>query len=135
MIYTLKQWEKEEKIRRLSYHPHYGSCRLPCPNCKVIGFYAPREDDGGRKYRGCKFCGFWQEVDGGEPYGGEPYRCIALHCESCGIYDWTQPKEEKDFKPCEICGLKYKKFKWAIDYPKHLFWQLKQKFEKCTVHK
>jgi len=127
MIYTLKEWEKEMKMNRACSCPGLGSCLIPCPWCKIIGFYGPRIV-GERKYRACKFCGWWQEID-----NGEPYRCIALYCESCGIYDWTQPKEEKDFKPCEKCGLKYKKFQWAIDYPEHPFWDRKREIYK--IHK
>lgn len=128
MIYTLGQWGEEMKIALLSYHQPYGSCRLPCPGCGVIGFYSPREV-GNRKYRACKFCGFWQEVD-----NGEPYRCIALYCSSCNIYDWTQPKEEKDFKSCEKCGSKYKKATWAVNNLGHPFWEIKKIIKSCKIH-
>lgn len=133
MEYSLEQWKKEAVIMINSCrHSKAGSCVIACPSCKTFGFYAPRyaptgnqEKDNnleGRKYRGCKFCGFWQEVD-----NGEPYRCIALRCDTCGIDDWTQPKEEKDFKSCQKCHSKYKRGKWAIDNPEHIFWKERDK--------
>ena len=127
MTYTLKQWEEENGIVQSSYHPHYGSCRLPCPNCKVIGFYAPRGDAEGRKYRACKFCGFWQEVD------GEPYRYEAVLCPDCGCFDWHI---KFTGQVCNNCGgVNKTRCPWAIDCLSHPFWQLKQQFEKCTIHK
>jgi hypothetical protein len=33
-----------------------------CPHCGRTGFYGPRSAGSTRRYRGCKFCGFWQNV-------------------------------------------------------------------------
>jgi hypothetical protein len=32
----------------------------PCPSCGRTGFYGPRRADDDRRYRLCKFCGFYQ---------------------------------------------------------------------------
>ena len=129
MTYTSEQWGKEMVRVQLCNHSKLGSCLIPCPWCNIIGFYSPRVARE-RKYRACKFCGWWQEVD-----GGEPYRCIALYCDACGIYDWTQPKEEKDFKFCEKCKQQYKTFLWAIDYPEHPFWEGKKELYRMHNYK
>lgn len=45
-----------------------GTCLL-CPKCKAVGFYAARfNPSNNQRYRMCKFCGFWQEVNGIEEY-------------------------------------------------------------------
>lgn len=137
MTYTLKDWEKEEEIRKISYHEPWGSCRLPCPNCRVVGFYAPRGDNEGRRYRACKFCGFWQEARGKvfDKRGGEPYRCEAVLCPDCGIFDWhiNFVGQACNNKNCK--GTNKTKCPWAIDCLAHPFWQIKRELEKCTKHK
>ena len=86
--YTEEQWEEEmRKMRFCGGHQAFGSCNLECPSCHEIGFYSPREiKSESRKYRACKWCGFWQEAVGPvfDHRGGDPYLgSIRIH-KSCG---------------------------------------------------
>jgi len=80
--YTEKQWGKEMQLAEFcGRHSPLGSCNLECPSCHEAGFYGPRkiENDKGeiaRKYRACKWCGFWQEAWGDvfDTKGGDAYR-------------------------------------------------------------
>jgi len=131
--YTESQWEEDMRLNKFcSKHPNwfYSGCTIPCPNCQSLGFYGPKvtvnETTGEiiRRYRGCKFCGFWQDVG-----KGKSYWCIALYCSSCDSYDWTAPKEEQDYKSCK-CRAQYKKINWASDDPNHVFHKLKEMMDK-----
>jgi hypothetical protein len=132
--YTERQWEEEMKAPLIllpSGQVFPFGRALPCPQCKTIGFYGPRhspsEGEIIRKYRACKFCGFWQEASGEvfDQKGGEPYRCIAVYCEKCrNNYDWRVPWA---FEPggCQKCHAELKRTVWASDDPKHPFRTLK----------
>ncbi len=130
--YTIVQWEEDMRLNKFcGKHPNwfYSGCTIPCPNCHSIGFYGPKVTTNNvgeiiRRYRACKFCGFWQETD-----GTKPYRCIALYCGTCGSYDWTAPKEEEDYKNCPKCKSKYTKIEWASDNPNHAFHNLKKQMD------
>ena len=131
MMYTTSQWEKEMDLNKFcGKHPNwfYSGCTIPCPSCQSVGFYGPKRTENEitkeitRRYRACKFCGLWQEVN------GEPYRCIALYCNSCVAFDWTAPKDEKDYKDCK-CGSKYKKTVWASDDQNHPFHKMKEQID------
>lgn len=132
MIFSEAEWKKEmDQVSFCGKHPNwfYSTCTISCPNCHSLGFYGPKMTVNEakeiiRKYRACKFCGFWQEVD-----DGEPYRCIALYCGSCGAYDWTTPKGEEDYKSCGQCSSKNVKIDWASDNPEHAFWKLKKQMD------
>lgn len=129
--YAENHWEEEMRLNKFcGKHPNwfYSGCTIPCPNCKSVGFYGPKvtENDAGeviRRYRACKFCGFWQEAD-----GSDPYRCIALYCRACDSYDWTAPKDEKDYKSCK-CGSRYKRIEWALDDQNHKFHICKKRMD------
>ena len=75
-----------------------------------------------RKYRACKFCGFWQEAAGEvwKERGGKPYRCVHIACKMCGIFDWKVPWG-KDFGKCPKCSKEFQKIDWAVDNPSHYF--------------
>jgi len=76
----------------------------PCPGCGRTGFYGPRQADDDRRYRLCKFCGFYEEV------GAEPAQCRAtVHgCSSwptvagASYIWWVQPEETR--YSCPYCG-------------------------------
>lgn len=133
--YSIDQWEKDiENNRFCGKHPNWfhSGCNLECPRCHSFGFYGPKEsfDSKGkrdRKYRACKFCGFWQDIWGNvfNERGSEPYRCIHVCCGKCGIYDWKVPWAEELGK-CEKCGDPFQKIKWAVDDPKHTFLKNKE---------
>ena len=133
--YTEKDWEDEMKSNFFcGKHLPLGSCSLLCPQCKTLGFYGPRgSSSSGRKYRACKFCGFWQEAWGNffNEHGGGPYRCIAVYCDKCGYFDWQDPWAEGGFKHCPKCGAEMKKIDWASDDPKHHFHKIKEQMDKA----
>ncbi|KKS10957.1 MAG: hypothetical protein A3J30_00095 [Candidatus Wildermuthbacteria bacterium RIFCSPLOWO2_02_FULL_47_9c] len=128
--YTEEQWVEEMKAPGVLITPTFGYGRtLPCPNCKTVGFYGPRADDlvkTTRKYRACKYCGFWQEAFGPiwEETQGEAYRCTAVHCTKCGIYDWRVPWADR-FGDCETCKIPLQETQWAFDEPDHPFRKIK----------
>lgn len=87
-IYTPDEWNKEMHLGIFcNRHAPFGSCNLECPTCHEVGFYGPREiKNEDRKYRACKWCGFWQEAAGKvfDHRGGEPYRGIIISHKNCG---------------------------------------------------
>ncbi len=133
--YTEKHWEDEKNSNVFcGRHAPLGGCSLPCPQCKTLGFYGPRASKNSegkitRKYRACKFCGFWQEAWGDvrnkNKIGGKPYRCIAVFCETCKRYDWQVPWAS-ELKSCSTCLKKMKEIKWASDDPHHPFHTLEE---------
>src|SRR2546428_6900343 len=75
-----------------------------CPGCGRMGFYGPRKTDDDRRYRLCKFCGFYQEPD------VEPTQCRAT-VHGCATWPvvagapyiwWVQP-DENEYR-CPQCG-------------------------------
>ena len=80
-----------------------------------------------RKYRACKYCGFWQEAAGSvwEETQGKAYRCIAVHCSRCGRYDWRVPWAER-LGDCETCKIPLEETKWASDDSAHPFNEAKR---------
>ena len=141
--FTEKEWEEEmKKSYFCRKHWPTGSCTMPCPNCKTVGFYGPRgrEDESGnvpRKYRACKFCGFWQEAFGPiyDERGGKPYRCVMVKCFHCHThdyaYDWRLPWQD-DWGECEDCKSKLKQVSWPTEDPTHPFHQWK--VEMIRIH-
>ncbi len=139
MKYTEKQWEEEMKISLSSFcggqHWPAGSCTIPCPRCGTVGFYGPRgSSSNGRKYRACKFCGFWQEAWGSvyDERGGKPYRCITVYCDKCqtsNTYNWHLPETQK-FGYCPRCHTELKKTKWASDNSSHPFHKIKEQMDR-----
>ncbi len=133
--YTEKQWEEEMRLDKFcGQHPNWfhSGCSLQCPKCRSVGFYGPKVtvNNAGeitRKYRACKFCGFWQEAWGSvwNERGGEPYRCIAFYCDKCKSFDWRFPWTDR-LERCTNCHTEIKKIKWASDDPNHYFHKLKE---------
>ena len=136
--YTEDQWFAEMQAPGIVISLPNGSSWsfgtiLPCPQCKTVGFYGPRkyplEGEVKRKYRACKFCGFWQEAWGFvyDRRGGDHYRCIALRCtnKNCNAFNYT---ENNLNKLCENkkCKSKTKISKWPSDDPNHEFQEYKE---------
>lgn len=130
--YIEEQWEKEMQMMSALYcgkHHNFGlgCCLLPCPRCNTFGFYGPRVlyENGEiiRKYRACKFCGLWQEAFGKDKnaHGGKAYRCVAVFCDFCGIYNWQTPWGGFEPGGCPRCHKKTIRINWASDDPNHLF--------------
>jgi len=131
--YIEKQWEEETSLSE--YHIQclrwgLGSCTLRCPECKTLGFYNPREDkNSGRKYRACKFCGFWQEVSGKifTERGSQPYRCAMIYCDKCRVYNWMLPWAK--IGNCKECGNFYREVRWPSDDPDHPYNKIKEQMD------
>lgn len=134
--YTEEQWAEDVNLNEFcGLHKNWFSsgCTIPCPNCKTVGFYGPKQDpeeNPTRKYRACKFCGFWQEAWGNyiDKIGEAPYRCIAVRCEKCQVYDWRAPL---DFYlgSCPNCKEQMTKIEWASDDPNHAFHKKKEEMD------
>jgi len=150
-VYNEKQWEEEMKSPGIMIHFSSGmkfsfGSSLPCPQCETVGFYGPRisySSNGTveRKYRACKFCGFWQEVSGGifkeRPETANPYRCIAVYCEKCGKdgeifgFNWRLPWTDGP-GCCPDCKTERRDIKWASDDLNHPYQKLKEQIIKMT---
>jgi len=89
--YTFSDWRREDSALKGGGDPQ------PCPCCRRRGFYAPRADDEARRYRACKFCGFWQDVE------KEPHEIIRYECRDADHWmaDWKEPHEAWQ---CPRCG-------------------------------
>ncbi len=97
MPYTEADWTAE--IRERERGGPY-----PCPACEHRGFYGPRSDESGRRYRLCNFCGFMQNV-------GEAYVDMRPCIHNCGkvkslagapYVTWVRPEQTRYL--CEFCG-------------------------------
>lgn len=75
-----------------------------CPICERTGFYGPRDDGAGRRYRKCVYCGLLQNV------GEAPVQLRAC-VHDCGavptvagtpMITWVEP--DKNFYTCDGCG-------------------------------
>lgn len=128
--FTEKEWEEEMRQNRFcGRHDNWfhSGCFLECPSCGSRGFYGPKGSyEKGRKYRACKFCGFWQEASGPihDARGGKPYRCVMVTCPHCSGYDWRLPWED-DWGECEDCKSKLKQVSWPTEDSTHPFHQAK----------
>lgn len=128
--YTEKEWGEEwdTLLAEPCRHSNLGSCWMACLSCKTVGFFGPRiiQNQMGeitRKYRACKFCGFWQEAFGGvyDERGGTPYRCKMLFCPDCKVYNWKVPWAE-GLGHCDNCKKEnVKEVAWPSDDPNHPF--------------
>ena len=67
LVYTAENWERESYALFVER-----SDPAPCPECGRTGFFGPRARDPGRKFRACRFCGFWQVV------GQSPIRLVPM---------------------------------------------------------
>ena len=91
--YTIDHHNLEIKINKLGRG-------LICPWCEIGGEYGPRDAKQARKYRACKNCGIFQNVDGLKE------QARLAHCPDCGVGSWTL---NKDGKECDKCH-RYIKF-------------------------
>jgi hypothetical protein len=97
--YTEQQWEDESyALLAERADPSH------CPSCGLTGFFGPRARDGGKKFRECRFCGFYQGV------GQQPARrrAVAHKCEEWpevagAPYIWWIPADERWYV-CNFCG-------------------------------
>ena len=80
---TASVWEAEDRALKRGDDPP------PCPRCRRRGFYAPRFAPPFRRYRACKFCGFWQSMD------RPAHRIIRYECirPDHRYADWKEPQE------------------------------------------
>ena len=136
--YGEDEWQQEMDFVQVHGGFQLGST-IRCPVCSALGFYGPRlekrRDDVDRRYRACKFCGFWQEVTGyvHREKGGTPYRCIMVSCARCGSYDWKVPWDIQD-KLCGRCGTAMLEVKWPNEEPTHPFSVWRKALERSNPH-
>ena len=94
--------------------------RLRCPECGSPANYQPhaveRDDGSTRLYRGCKRCGFWQDV------GESPYRCyLAMHL--CQGTPQARPIPVGETWNCEDCEAHISQ-QHAVPWPRTGRWDL-----------
>mgnify|MGYP001565589663 FL=1 len=89
--YTLKDWKMEMSLAKKG-------AIIICPWCERGSQYGARVAES-RKYRACKYCGIFQNIDGFKE------QARLAKC-SCGNGSWTLNKEGKN---CDLCN-KYIKF-------------------------
>jgi hypothetical protein len=133
MTYTNADWDKE-------YLAIFSSRTAPplCPGCGRSGFYGPRQA-GDRRYRLCKFCGFYEAVD------AEVIQCRAtVHgCPSWprvagAAYVWWVHPQETEYR-CPYCGTMVEvatvRTKRPAEDASHPWWQVPQNlsFEEATA--
>lgn len=107
--YTLEDWQRELQTLQANGDPP------PCPRCRRRGFYEPKWAPPDRRYRACKFCGFWHDV------GKSPREIIRYECRSADHWaaDWKAPTESWT---CSVCGRTYspeQRVPWPVDDPTH----------------
>ncbi len=134
----IEQWDEELKAEPVGFQNTatgkffaLGSV-LPCPVCETVGFYAarryPREGAPIRKYRACKYCGFWQEVwgNGYNDRGSIAEFYLHLRCtnEQCMEYGWTRDNRNKSCD-VEICKSRTEVVDTPFKDPKHPYRMLK----------
>jgi hypothetical protein len=101
-----------------------------CPQCRRSGFYGPREAEGSRRYRACKFCGFWQDV-GGPPVTNQPtvHGCEQWPEVAGAAYIWWVRPDETTYT-CPYCGAEVRVEEALITAPandsSHPWWQVPQ---------
>ena len=102
---TATQWEAEDRALKRGADPQ------PCPRCARRGFYAPRFAPPWRRYRACKFCGFWQEM------GRPPHKIIRYECvrPDHRYADWKEPQE---WWTCPACQSRYSPAQ-SVPWPVH----------------
>ena len=99
LSYTEEDWESD------SYDLYAErSDPAPCPDCGRTGFFGPRAQDPGLKFRACRFCGFTQEVD----HAPVRYLPTAHDCDewpTCAKapYLWWVPPDVTEYH-CPYCG-------------------------------
>ncbi len=98
LTYSEDDWQEEKQQLEAGADPG------ACPVCGRTGFYGPRDDEAGRRYRMCSFCGLLQNV-GEAPTQLQP--CV----HSCGevgtvagaeSITWVEPG--KTYYGCPGCG-------------------------------
>ncbi|UCC47879.1 MAG: hypothetical protein JSV41_10395 [Gemmatimonadota bacterium] len=97
LAYSEVAWSAEMRERDRGDQPR------ACPACRRTGFYGPREDEAGRHYRMCQFCGFFQSV-------GEARAQLRPCVHPCGLvrevagapYITWVPREQLSYY-CESC--------------------------------
>ena len=129
--YTVDDWDADSYALMAE-----GADPVQCPTCGFTGFFGPRALDN-KKFRECRFCGFYQEVD--QPPGR--HRPVTHDCEEWpeaggAPYIWWIPADER-FYECNFCGQRAvvsstNAFQRGVgvqppsDDPTHPWWQVPQ---------
>ncbi|MBI4499676.1 MAG: hypothetical protein HY700_00805 [Gemmatimonadetes bacterium] len=123
-IYTDTEWEAENAALWAGANPQ------SCPQCTRTGFYGPRKNRAERKYRACRFCGFWQVVGRNpEQYRASVPRCHGWPQAAGAPYLWWAAPGEESYA-CEHCGHLVDVQATLIDAPaqdrSHPWWNVPQ---------
>ncbi len=98
LTYNEADWESEKRQLDAGVDPG------ACPICERTGFYGPRDDGAGRRFRQCVYCGLLQNV-------GEAPMQLRACVHDCGavatvagapMITWVEP--DKNFYTCDGCG-------------------------------
>ena len=101
-----------------------------CPKCGRIGFYGPRVSEQTGRHRACRFCGFFQRVDG-------PVERATPTVHRCGTWPtvarapylwWVDPG--RDAYVCVFCegpvSVDASRVQAPADEPQHPWWKVPQ---------
>lgn len=101
-----------------------------CPSCTRSGFYGPREAEGPRRYRACKFCGFWQDV-GQPPVTNKAtvHNCEEWPAVAGAAYIWWVRPDEDSYS-CPYCAAEVRIDEAFVTAPaqdsSHPWWRVPQ---------
>ena len=113
--YTKSDWDRENNALVQRGDPQ------PCPMCRRTGFYSPRYAEDrlpSPKYRACKFCGFWQNVQ------MAPHDIIRYECH---VADWKEPHEDWTCPKCQKRYTPDYSVRWPADNRHHSWWRVPQR--------
>ena len=123
--YTAADWQAEMGALRTAHAPP-----PTCPHCRRTGFYGPRQDEGHRRFRMCKFCGFTQDLDQAPVfYVATAHACHAWRRVAGAPYIWwVSPAAE--VYACAYCSssvtVQSARIAKPSDDPSHPWWQVPQ---------
>jgi len=123
--YTRDDWDAES-------YSIFGEGGNPaaCPECGRTGFYGPRFAEPERRFRACRFCGFWQDVDGPPTrYLPTAHTCDPWPELSHAPYIWWV-SSDTDAYDCPFCGdpviVAVAVVPTPAETPKHPWWKIPQ---------
>jgi len=101
-----------------------------CPSCGRTGFYGPRVGNAGERYRACRFCGFFQDVDG-PPTRAHPsiHGCPEWPEVARAPYVWWLAPRAEEYQ-CPFCAQMVRAADAPAtapsDDPAHPWWKVPQ---------
>jgi hypothetical protein len=126
VAYTPRAWEEEA----FSLFAE-GRDPQPCPKCGWTGFYGPRVGHDGVRYRACRFCGLYQEVNAAPAVADPAVHACSMWPEIARApYVWWVPPGQESFH-CPFCDTDAVLAESRIPIPaadaNHPWWRVPQK--------